>query len=58
MTHSSLLRAGSQFHKRAQRYHNPLLTNGLPGAARTALGGCESAFVHADSSMEGMAPIC
>jgi hypothetical protein len=25
--HSSLLRAGSQFREKAQRYHNPILSN-------------------------------
>jgi hypothetical protein len=56
MKHSSLLRAGSQFRKKAQRYHNPILSNAL--AARCARVSAERTREDAYPSMEGIPPIC
>jgi hypothetical protein len=51
--HSSLLRAGSQFREKAQRYHNLILSN--VSSARCAH---ERRRVRVGRSMEGPAPIC
>jgi hypothetical protein len=57
MQHSSLLRAGSQFREKAQRYHNRILANVLP--ARSARSRPANFMkMRAPQSMEGMTPIC
>jgi len=51
------LRAGSQFREKAQRYHNPILSNGLP-AQRASRAIAECHEKRARQSMEGLTPIC
>jgi hypothetical protein len=51
------LRAGSQFREKAQRYHNPILSNVLP-APRGRERAVERRENRALQSMEGLAPIC
>jgi hypothetical protein len=55
--HSSLLRAGSQFREKAQRYHNPILSNDSPAeSARRERQNRRKIRVR--RSMEGPTPIC
>jgi hypothetical protein len=51
------LRAGSQFREKAQRYHNPILSNRFAGSSRLD-SDAECHLRAARRSMEGMTPIC
>jgi hypothetical protein len=57
MQHSSLLRAGSQFREKAQRYHNAILSNASSARERSRAA-FDGKKISVRQSMEGLAPIC